>query len=68
MYSIVDYPSKKALKSAVAAGPVPCYQPGIVDAPVPDGVAYLSGPHYPAPHRFYARVRVVGGHIVKVIS
>ena len=33
-----------------------------------DGEDVIEGPHYPKPHRWYARVKVEGGIITKVIS
>ena len=33
---------------------------------VKDGVAYLSGPHYPQPHTWYAEVLLENGKIVKL--
>jgi hypothetical protein len=68
MYSIQNFKSKKALKEAVKAAPVACFQPGPFGPNVTDGDHTLEGPHYPEPHRFYARVRVVEGMIVKVLS
>jgi len=68
MYSIQNFKSKKALREAVKQGPVECYQPGPFGPNVADGDHTLEGPHYPEAHRFYARVRVQGGMIVKVLS
>jgi len=31
-----------------------------------DGEVSLEGPHYPEPHRWYARATIEGGVIVKV--
>jgi hypothetical protein len=42
------------------------FQPGPFGPTVADGLHTCEGPHYPAPHRWYARVRVRGGRIVKV--
>jgi hypothetical protein len=68
MYSIQNFKSKKALKEAVKLAPVACFQPGPFGPNVADGEHTLEGPHFPEPHRFYARVRVVEGMIVKVLS
>jgi hypothetical protein len=68
MYSIRNFKSKKALKEAVKLAPVACFQPGPFGPNVADGEHTLEGPHYPEPHKFYARVRVVEGMIVKVLS
>lgn len=67
-YTDVNFKSKKALKDFVKAGlAVTIYNPGLGEAPV-NGRAYLEGPHYPAPHTWYASVEVKDGIIVKVIS
>jgi hypothetical protein len=77
MYSSVNYKSKKALKEALEtrkrvvgessdiAG-IGCFQPGPFGPDVPDGWHTCEGPHYPEPHRWYARVRVLGGLIVEI--
>lgn len=33
-----------------------------------DGEAAIEGPHYPKPHRWYARVLLEDGEIVKVLG
>jgi hypothetical protein len=33
-----------------------------------EGVAFLEGPHYPAPHTWYAKVQLKNGLVVKVMS
>jgi len=66
MYADRNYKTKKALREAVAAGPVPCHQPGPFGPDVPDGRHCCEGPHYPEPHRWYATVVVKDGAIVKV--
>ena len=64
-YAVIDFPSKKALKEAVATGkPVEVFQPGPFGPEVKDGTAFLEGPHYPKPHRWYASATVKGGVIV----
>jgi len=69
MYSDTNYRTKKALKEAVAdLGAVGCHQPGPFGSHVDDGIHSAEGPHYPKPHKWYARVQVKGGHIVKVLS
>lgn len=59
-YTRINFKTKKALREALDSGEViKCYQPngdlfhGTED--VPDGVIYLEGPHYPQPHRWYAK-------------
>ena len=68
MYTHTNFKTKKALKEAVAAGErVTFYQPGgMFPTPTTDGVIYVEGPHYPQPHRWYAKCETVNGVIVKV--
>ena len=69
MYARENFKTKKALKEAVKAGPVPCFQPGgVFSEVVDDGQTCCEGPHFPEPHRWYATVMVQNNHIVKVIS
>ena len=66
MYTDRNFKTKKALKEAVAAGQqITCYSPGPFPCPT-DGKISLEGPHYPAPHTWYASATLVGGVIVKV--
>lgn len=68
MYTDRNFKTKKALKEAVANGDeVTFFQPGPFGGNVPtDGTIYLEGPHYPAPHTWYAQATVKDGKIVKV--
>lgn len=72
MYTTTNYKTKKALKEAVAQGKqVTIFQPGgIFDPPEAQpnytGRAYLEGPHYPEPHKWYASVEVTNGVVTKV--
>ena len=69
MYIIGNPKSKKALREMVARGEFPeCYQPGPFGPDVPDGVAVAEGPHYPQPHRWYARCLVKNGRVIKVLG
>jgi len=68
MYSDQNFATKKALKAAVSGGAVPCHLPGPFGPFVKDGDHTAEGPHYPEAHKWYARVRVKGGCIVKVLS
>lgn len=64
-YTDTDYPSKAALKRALAAGDVvTVYQPGPFGPSVTDGVHCLEGPHYPKPHSWYATASIKNGCIV----
>ena len=68
MYADRDFPTKKALKEAILAGKeVFVYSPGPFPAPT-SGETSIEGPHYPKPHTWYARVRIEGGRITKVIG
>jgi hypothetical protein len=69
MYTVTNYKTKKALKEAVANGEVvETYQPGGMFPATTEGVAFLEGPHYPAPHTWYAKVQLKNGLVVKVMS
>lgn len=69
MYTDVNFRTKKALRDAVAAGrEIGVYQPGGMFEGKRDGTATVEGPHYPEPHRWYARVQIRDGIIVKVLS
>jgi len=64
-YTVINFKSKKALKDALAAGTrVEVFKPGPFGPDVKDGTAFLEGPHYPAPHTWYAAVTVKDGAIV----
>jgi hypothetical protein len=66
MYTNENFKSKKALKEAVAAGKaVTLFAPGY-GAPVDNGIEYVSGPHFPKPHTWYAEVVVKDGLVIKV--
>jgi hypothetical protein len=65
-YAVKNFPSKKSLKEAVAAGEkVTIFNPGLGVAPL-NGQASLEGPHYPKPHSWYASVTMKDGYVVKV--
>lgn len=70
MYTVIDFKTKKALKDAVASGQkVRVYQPNadLTGAKVPtDGKVALEGPHFPAPHSWYAKATLKDGVVVKV--
>lgn len=66
MYTTKNFPTKKALKEAVAAGEsVTLFSPGF-GTPKANGTEYVEGPHYPKPHTWYAAVEVKDGVVVKV--
>jgi len=68
MYTEIDFQTKKALKEAVARGDkVMAYQPGGVFPGTSTGTDTIEGPHYPKPHKWYARVRLENYQVVKVL-
>lgn len=65
MYTDTNYKTKKALKEDLASGKViHCHQPGNLHEAVTEGKAYLEGPHYPQPHKWYASCTLKAGCIV----
>lgn len=69
MYTDINFKSKKALKEAFAAGrELTTYQPGGIFPAQENGTVTIEGPHYPEPHRWYARVQLKDGVIVKVLA
>jgi hypothetical protein len=68
MYVNPNFKTKKALKEAIAKGQhVKVFSPGPFPV-IRDGREYIEGPHYPKPHRWYAKVDVCNGLVVKVLS
>jgi hypothetical protein len=77
MYTTRNFKTKKELKEAVAAHGACCafdrecdkavrlFAPGLGTLKT-NGTEYVEGPHYPAPHRWYAQVEVKDGIVVKV--
>jgi hypothetical protein len=77
MYAVTNFRTGKALREAIKASVedigvygagVPCYQPGPFGTDVKDGDYCCEGPHYPEPHKWYVRVKVVNGRIVKAYT
>lgn len=69
MYTSKDFPSKKALKEAVAAGEkITVFQPNNIFNVVPkaNGQECVKGPQYPKAHKWYAEVTLTNGFISKV--
>jgi hypothetical protein len=65
-YTVKNFPTKKALREAIAAGDeVRVYEPGGWPCKT-DGKVYLEGPHSPKPHTWYATAEVVDGLVVKI--
>jgi hypothetical protein len=68
MYVLPNFKTKKALKDAIANGVVvTTFAPGLGE-PIRNGVETIEGPHFPEPHRWYARVQVVDGRVTKVVG
>ena len=66
MYTDINFKTKKALKESVEAGQaVATFQPGGMFPATLNGRITLEGPHYPAPHKWYAQAVVADGIIVK---
>lgn len=66
MYTITNFKTKKAFREAVLAGDkVRLYAPGLGE-PKTNGTEYVEGPHYPAPHTWWAEVQMVDGLVAKV--
>jgi hypothetical protein len=72
MYSSINFKTKKQLKEAVKDGKkIAIFQPNQIfemEETKNDytGIAFLEGPWYPAPHRWYAKVEMRDGYVVKV--
>ena len=67
LYCDRNFPTKKALKEAVAKGDqVTVYAPEMHETAPKDGTAAVGGPHYPKPHTWYATVTIKDGLVVKV--
>lgn len=62
-----NFQSKAALKMAVALKQsIMVFCPGL-GGPVPvNGTVYISGPHYPKPHKWYAEGRMENGKLVSI--
>jgi hypothetical protein len=66
MYVNPNFKTKKELKEAVEAGKrVEIYSPGFFPAKT-NGAEFVEGPHFPKPHKWYGKVEVKNGLVVKV--
>jgi len=66
MYVSPNFKTKRAMLEALAAGhDVSVYSPGPFPCPS-NGETAIEGPHYPAPHSWYAAVTLTDGRIVSV--
>lgn len=69
MYTETNFKSKKAMREALKRGEtVRVYQPGGIFPGTENGEDVVEGPHYPQPHRWYARVLIRDYCVVKVLS
>ena len=68
MYTSINFKTKKAIKDAIAEGKrITVYQPGPFGGREPtDGDVTLEGPHYPEPHKWYARGTLKDGVLVSI--
>ena len=65
-YVSPNYKSKRDLKKALAAKvSVSVFQPALGSIPE-NGLISLEGPHFPTPHSWYGRGRMVNGVLVSV--
>ena len=69
MYIMGNPQTKKALREMVAdpKNTVVVFPAGL-GRPVENGEEVVSGPHAPAPHKWYAIVLVEGGRVTKVLK
>lgn len=68
-YTSTNFKTKKAFKTALAMGArITVFQPNDMfgDGTVRDGTAFIEGPHYPEPHRWYAQVVIKDGIVIKI--
>ena len=69
MYVDPNFRHKKDLKQAIVDGrQVYIYQPGYQTSGPLTGEFSVEGPHYPAAHTWYARVKVEEGIVVAVVG
>jgi len=69
MYVSPNFKTKKALKEALAAGKsINVFQPNnVFGVETPEnGTVSLEGPHYPAPHTWYAAGEIRDGKLISV--
>ena len=67
MYTETNYRTKKAMLTALANGEtVRVFQPGGIFPGTANGIDCIEGPHYPKPHKWYARVLIKDYCIVRL--
>ena len=64
-YCLFPGAGKKLPAGVKAPEPVRLYAPGL-GTPKANGTETVEGPHYPAPHTWYAQVEMKDGIVVKV--
>ena len=72
MYTDNNFQTEQALKEAIDKGrTVYVYQPGgmfdLHDLSL-EGTVSIEGPHFPQPHKWYARAAIKDGAIVKLLK
>ncbi len=66
-YVSPNFKSKAALKRALAAGEnVVCISNSEYHQPPANGFDYVEGPHFPAPHSWYGKVKIENSRVVSV--
>lgn len=71
MYVDPNYKTKKELREAIAHGhEVTVFQPNDMFSTQPphNGCVTVEGPHYPAPHKWYAGLKIENGKVVRMLS
>jgi hypothetical protein len=69
MYTVTNYKTKKELKYDFSQGKkIKVYQPNDMFGHPSTGDFTVEGPHYPKPHSWYARVRIVDFIITKILG
>ena len=70
MYCDIDFVTKKQMREYVKDGKheVTVYQPGGMFPSATEGIVTIEGPHYPRPHKWYARVEISDGCVTRIIS
>lgn len=65
-YVYTNYATKKQFVAAVNTGVRHrTYNPSGMYEPTQNGSDVIEGPHYPAPHKWYASVEVKDGVVIK---
>jgi len=68
-YIYPNFKTKKAAKEAIAKGEkIICKDNTPWGHPrLSDGMATVEGPHYPEPHRWYGKVTLKDGQVIKLV-